>query len=74
MHAEGPRFVAGRRDDAACRAMTHGHGLAAQRGIVTLLDRRIERVHVYMDNLAQDALLGDDDGFAASLNRLGRLS
>jgi len=45
--AEGARLVAGRGDHAPpLGPSAHGERLAAQRGIVALLDRGIERVHV----------------------------
>jgi hypothetical protein len=47
MHAEDTRLVARRTDDAAAGGIAaDGDGLAAQRGVVTLLDRRVEGVHV----------------------------
>ena len=47
MHAEGARFVARGRDDAAAIGLpADRERLAAQRRVVALLDRRVERVHV----------------------------
>jgi hypothetical protein len=51
VHAERARFIAGRRDHASpLGPSTDGERLAAQCGIVALLDRRIERVHVDVEN------------------------
>ena len=47
-HAEGLRFVAGSQDDPAA----HDHGAAAQRRVVSLLDRRVERVGVRVEDRA----------------------
>ena len=46
-HPEGARDIAGGGDDAAMAA-ADDDGLVAQRGIVALLDRRIEGVAVHM--------------------------
>src|SRR6202022_1075519 len=51
-HAEFPRFVACGGDNAALARSADGNRFAAQVRIVALLDGRIERIHVYMDNLA----------------------
>ena len=52
-HAERPRLVAGRGDHAAAGgAAADGDRLAAQRGIVALLDRRVEGVHVDVEDAA----------------------
>ncbi len=51
-HAECARFIARRRDHAARAAAADGDREPAQLGIVALLDRRIESVHVDMDDLA----------------------
>ena len=45
-------LVAGRADHAALAVEPHGDGLAAERGIVALLDRCKESIHVYMYYLA----------------------
>lgn len=50
-----PRFVAGRRHDAALARSPDGDGLAAKIRIVPLLDGRIEGVHVDVDDLALSA-------------------
>ena len=53
-HAERSGFVAGSRDDATpVRPTADGNRLSAQRGIVPLLDRRVERVHVHVDDSAE---------------------
>ena len=52
-HAEFPRLVAGGGDDAAFAGAADGDRLAAQVRIVALLDGRIERIHVDMDDLAR---------------------
>jgi hypothetical protein len=55
-HPEAARLVAGRRDDApARRAASDGHGTPRQGRIVPLLDRRVERIHVDV----QDATIPD---------------
>ena len=52
-HAELPRFVARRRDDAATfGAAADRDRLAAQLGSVALFDRRVERVHVDVKDAA----------------------
>jgi hypothetical protein len=55
MHAERARFVACRRDDAAFARSADRHRLAAQLGIIALFHRRVERVHVDMDDFAEPA-------------------
>ena len=45
-HAELAHFVAGRRDHAAIAGAADDQRLAAQLGSVALLHRRVERVHV----------------------------
>ena len=40
------------------RAVAHGHRLASKRRVVPLLHRRIEGVHVHMDDLANRATHG----------------
>ena len=55
MHAERARFVACRRDDAAFARSADSHRLAAQLGIIALFHRRVERVHVDMDDFAEPA-------------------
>src|SRR6266851_6776584 len=52
MHSELARLVRGRRDDAAPRASADDYRLSAQFGIVELLDRRVERVHIGMGDYA----------------------
>ena len=52
MHAELAHFIARRRDDAAVAAATDDDGLAAQLGSVALLDGRVERVHVHVQDRA----------------------
>jgi hypothetical protein len=46
MHAELPHLIACRGHDAAIAAAAHDHGFAAQLRAVTLLDGRVEGVHV----------------------------
>ena len=61
--AELPGLVARGGDDAApFRVSAHGHGPAAQRGIVALLHGRVERVHVEVE----DAARGKSQGSVAS--------
>jgi hypothetical protein len=50
-HAELARLVAGRRDHAALRGRrAHDHRPPAQRRLIPLLHRRVERVHVEMED------------------------
>ena len=58
MHAELARFVARRRDDAACQGSADRDRLPAQLRIVALFDRCVERIHVDMDDFARPARLG----------------
>jgi hypothetical protein len=51
-HAELARLVACRHHHAALAAAADRDRLAAQRRVVALLHRRIERIHVEMDDLA----------------------
>ena len=52
-HTELPRFVRGRRDDAAAlRRATHHDGLAPQLRVVQLFDRGVERIEVGVDDRA----------------------
>ena len=52
-HAEGARFVARRSHRTSLGAVADCDGASPQHRIVALLDRRIEGVHVNVDNLAQ---------------------
>jgi hypothetical protein len=58
MNPERAGFVACRRDDAAFARSADRDRLAAQLGIITLFDRRVERVHVDMDDFAAAAAPG----------------
>ena len=51
-HAKAAHFVAGRGHDAAAAAPADDHRQAGERGIVVLLDGRVERVHVDMQHRA----------------------
>src|SRR5437870_3729477 len=51
--AERPRLVRRRRHDSASRARADEQGLASELGVVVLLDRRVERVHVDVQDLAR---------------------
>jgi len=54
MHAELPRLVAGRADHATLRCgRADNDRLAAQRRIIALLDRRVKRIHVEMEDDAK---------------------
>ena len=57
-HAELARLVGGRADHRAGAAPGHHHRAAAQRRVVALLHRRVERVHVHMDDLARGGRAG----------------
>ncbi len=60
-HPESSRFVARRRDDAAAfRAPADGNRPSAQRRVVPLLDRRVERVHVHVKDLAERGHCGSE--------------
>jgi hypothetical protein len=58
MHAKCARFVARGRDDAAGQGSADPDRLSAQLRIVALFDRRVERIHVDMDDFARPARLG----------------
>ena len=51
------RLVARRSNDAAFGRVTNRHRLTLEGRIIALLDRRIERVHVDMDDLAHSSFL-----------------
>jgi hypothetical protein len=51
--SEAPRLVARRRDDAARAVVPDEHRTAAQLGPVELLDRRVEGVHVHVQDGAE---------------------
>src|SRR5262249_32981261 len=51
-HAVAARLVGGRAHHRAQAAPGHHHGAAAQGGIVALLHRGVERIHVDVDDLA----------------------
>src|ERR1700674_2600979 len=51
-YPEFARLVACRCDDATLAGATDCNGLATQFGVVALLDRGVERIHVDMDDLA----------------------
>jgi hypothetical protein len=52
--AKNARLVAGGRDDAALvRPAADGERLAAQRRVVALLDRRVKRIHIDMQDAAE---------------------
>ena len=55
VHAEAARLVARRRDDAARPRPAHDHGPAAQLRTIALLDRRVEGVHVGVQDHAHRA-------------------
>ena len=59
VHAEGARLVARGRDDAAALGVADRHRAAAQRGVVALLDRGVEGVHVDVDDAARRVVLED---------------
>ena len=51
MDLEAARLIARRSHDPALSRATNGHRLTSQVGIIALLDRRIERIHVDMNDL-----------------------
>jgi len=53
MDPEAARLIARRSHDATLLRATNGHRLTPQLGIIALLDRRIERIHVDMDDLSK---------------------
>ena len=73
-HAERPRLVAGGGDDAArCGRAADGDRLAAQLRVVALLDGRVERVHVDVEDAAHrigDWRLTVDDYVGATLGTM----
>ena len=52
MHAKSPGLITGRRHHTARTVVAHGDGLSAQFGMVSLLHRSKEGIHVYMYYLA----------------------
>ena len=51
VHAEPPRFVRRRGDNApAARIGAHDDGAPAEIGAIALLDGRVEGVHVHVDD------------------------
>jgi hypothetical protein len=50
--AERPRLVRRRRHDSSRGARPDEHRFAAQLGVIALLDGRVERVHVDVQDLA----------------------
>ena len=50
MDAEFPRFVGRGTDHATTVDAAYDYGLAAQFGMVALLDRRVESVHIHMED------------------------
>ena len=50
VHAVAAHLVAGRRHHAAAARAADDHGPAAQRGVVALLDGRVEGVHVHVQD------------------------
>jgi hypothetical protein len=52
-NAKFPRLVAGRCDDTPVRGSADDQGFVAKLGIVALFDRRIERVHINMQDAAR---------------------
>ena len=58
MNPELPRFIACRRDDAAFARSANRDWLAAQLGLIALFDRRVERVHIDMDDFTAAARRG----------------
>jgi hypothetical protein len=59
MHPERARLVARGRDDAAAVRLTaDGDRLAAQRRIVALFNRCVERVHVEVEDAAEHEIGG----------------
>jgi hypothetical protein len=51
-HAEDTGFVTRRGDDASLGTVADGDRTSAQTGIIALLDRRVEGVHVDMNDLS----------------------
>ena len=50
MHAEAAHFVARGRDHAASAGAADHHRLAGELGVVMLLDGRVERIHVHVQD------------------------
>jgi len=57
VHPEASRFVTCRSNDAPFRWVADRDGPTLEGGIVALLDRRIEGVHVDVDDLANPPLV-----------------
>ena len=51
MDAKAARLIAGRSHDTTLARAPDGDWFAPQFGIIALLDRRVERVHVNVNNL-----------------------
>jgi hypothetical protein len=79
MDPEAARFIARRSHDPTLPRATNGHRLTPQLGIVALLDRRIERIHVDMNDLRSSfrapALSAETScpGFMFGYSALGKL-
>jgi hypothetical protein len=58
MNPELPRLIACRRHDAAFARSANRDRLAAQLGIIALFHRRVERVHIDMDDFTAAARRG----------------
>jgi hypothetical protein len=57
MNTEAPGFVRGSTDHRTFSLPRDNHGFAAQVRVVPLLDRRIKRVHVDVDDFAHNSLV-----------------
>jgi hypothetical protein len=57
MYAEAPGFVRSSTDNRPFSLPRDNHGFAAQVRVVPLLDRRIKRVHVDVDDFAHNSLV-----------------
>ena len=76
MHAELARFVARGSHDAALGRTAYRYRLAAELRIVALLDGRVERIHVDVDDLAmrrrRDAPLRVGGGHTRIIQTFGK--
>jgi hypothetical protein len=57
MDSEASSLVRGRTNDGTRAAPGHHDRLATQLGIIALLDRSVERIHVYMEDLSNHPLM-----------------
>src|SRR5439155_25097936 len=69
-NAESSCFIRSRTDDRAIAFPRNNHGLAAQFGIIALLNRGVEGIHVGVDDFPHDSLASS---YLCSIRRNVRL-